>query len=806
MNELAISNFKSKYLLAGFLFGFLLFPWKAFSQDSKSADNDFAVYHNPETNVFLTDWFVIGPIPFSTNEEAPETEEQKKIFQAKDFVQVQFNETGPQDVSISEKIYAWQKLRSKTDIIDFQVELGEANWVFSYALATIYSDEDRTVLYGIGSDDAVKIYLNGVEVHSNFIGRAVQKDNDLLELKLRKGQNQVLIKIVNMQYGWGFSFRPLGGKVLAELLNSCAASGDFDNLEILLKYKPDFEWKSPEGLTAWQQAQVNGRKDIDQFLIENGAVENNNFPKIDSYIDSYIVNTIGEESPGFAVLVAKDGEILFEQAYGFANIEEAIPASPTTKFRIGSITKQFIAAAILKLQEQGKISVNDKLEVFIPDFPRGDEVTIHHLLTHTSGIHSFTNQPGFIDYVTQKAEAKTIVDSIKSWEFDFNPGEKWEYNNSGYFLLGIILEKVSGKGFGDYLYEEFFKPFGMNNTGIYVNEEPPENTAIGYTVEEGAYKPALDWNMSWAGGAGSMYSTVVDLYKWNEAVFNGKVLSEESITAAHTPVKLNNGELPPSGKYGYGWAIVDFRGVTEIAHGGGLHGFISYLSRFKEENLTIVTLTNCTPTMDGLNPNGTSDIFAQYAIWDKLAPRESNKTVEIEKSKLDDYLGRYDYGNSMVLTITRSDDKLLAQMSGQNQFEIYPSGEDEFYWKVVEAKIKFKRDGTGKVVSGIHFQGGNELKVIKLPEIKTLELDTELLKPYLGKYKVNNDFMVEVTLSGNSLFVQGTGQPKLELFRIEDNKYMPKEVLIGVSFYEENGKYMLEMDQGGVKNRIGKVE
>jgi CubicO group peptidase (beta-lactamase class C family) len=594
--------------------------------------------------------------------------------------------------------------------------------------------------------------------------------------------------------------------VLAGLLYSSASHGDMDNLEILMKYNPNLEWKSAEGLTAWQQANVNGRADVAELLVQNGALVENKFPAVKDYIDLYIKNVIKEETTGFAVLVAEDGDIIFRKGYGYADIKEKIPVTSDTKFRIGSITKQFVASGILKLKEQGKLSVDDKLSKYMPDFPRGDEVTIHHLLTHTSGIHSFTNRPEFVDYVTKKIDAKTLVDSIKSWDFDFDPGEELIYNNSGYFLLGEIIEKVTGKWYGDYLQEVFFKPLGMSNTGIYANEQPPKNMALGYTVKNEKYTPALDWNMSWAGGAGSMYSTVGDLFKWNEALYDGKVLSEESLEAAHTPVKLNNGELPAFGKYGYGWMISDFRGTTEIAHGGGLHGFISYLSRIKEEDLTIVTLTNSTPTMDGLNPNTTSAVFAQYVLWEKLDNKKSNKTVEIDKNKLNDFVGRYDYGNSMVLTVTQADDKLFAQMSGQNQFELFPSAEDEFYWKVVEAKIQFKRDGTGKVVHGIHFQGGRELKVLKLPELVSLEINADKIKPFVGNYKFNDDFMIEVTFTDGHLFVQGTGQPKFELFRVEADKYMPKEIMLAIRFIEEEGSYKIEMDQGSTKTIIEKVE
>ena len=169
------------------------------------------------------------------------------------------------------------------------------------------------------------------------------------------------------------------------------------------------------------------------------------------------------------MLVARDGKVLLSHGFGMADLSHDVPITPTTKFRIGSVTKQFTAAAILKLQEEGRLSVNDKLSKFFPDFPRGDEVTIHHLLTHTSGIKSFTSKPDFMATVTSPATSDQMIDSFKNDPFDFDPGEELSYNNSGYFLLGLIIEKVSGKSFNDYLRDTFFEPLGMHDTGVHTS-------------------------------------------------------------------------------------------------------------------------------------------------------------------------------------------------------------------------------------------------------------------------------------------------------------------------------------------------
>jgi len=503
----------------------------------------------------------------------------------------------------------------------------------------------------------------------------------------------------------------------------------------------------------------------------------------------------------------RNGDVLFKKGYGFADIENKLKVDINTKFRIGSITKQFIATGILKLQEAGELNVQDKLSKYIPEFPRGDEVTIHHLLTHTSGILSFTGRPGFIDSVANKVEAQTLMDSIMSWDYTFNPGDDISYNNSGYFILGQVIEKVSGKWFGDYLQDEIFTPLNMNNTGVYINETPPEHEAKGYTIEDGNYVLALNWNMSWAGGAGALYSTVEDLFLWNEAVFNGKILSKESVKAAHTPVKLNNGEVASKMTYGYGWGIGELRGKQVIAHSGGLHGFISNLIRIPDENLTVLALTNTTPTMESLDPQALCNVFSEYALWRKLAPQKSYATKAVDVTKLEDYVGRYDYGNSMVLNVSVEENKLFAQMSGQPKFELFADNEDAFFWKVVEANIKFIRNDAGEVTQAIHFQGGNELEVMKLPDLKTFPLNKHEIEAYLGKYKFQEGYFINLIIDEeNRFFLKATGQSGNELFKIGENTYQAKDILLAIKLLPLSDKTQIEFEQGTIKKVMDKIE
>ncbi len=210
--------------------------------------------------------------------------------------------------------------------------------------------------------------------------------------------------------------------------------------------------------------------------------------------------------PGMAVLVARDGKIAFQAGFGFAGVEKKTPVTVDTKFRIGSVTKQFTAAAILRLAEDGKLALTDKVGKFFPGFPGGGEITVHQLLTHTSGIHSYTDKPEFMARVSKPIAPDELIAWFRDDKPDFAPGAGFHYNNSAYFLAGEIVARVSGKSLDAFLRETFFEPLGMKDTGIFVNASQPPGIALGYSYADDKATPALDWDMSWAGGAGAQTS------------------------------------------------------------------------------------------------------------------------------------------------------------------------------------------------------------------------------------------------------------------------------------------------------------
>jgi CubicO group peptidase (beta-lactamase class C family) len=752
-----------------------------------SADEP-AHYTGLKPDEFLKRWLVLGPIPVS-NEDAPDEAAQKTAF-ARDWLATDGGESAlrPQsgdNVTAGGTNLTWRLLNSAADTIDPAEDGAPPEFSIAYAWATIEMPATTRALLGIGSDDCVKVWLNGKPVHEQWIGRPVQPDDDLVPVEFSQGTNQLLIKVLNMQGPWGFACRLLGPESITRQFIQHARDGDLDTLKLLLDQGADLQARGPSGLTAAQSARLRGQKEVLEFLASRGANVQEPLPPAETLVDSLFTNLFKGDSPGAAVLVARDGKVLFEKGYGFADLAHDVPVTPETRFRIGSITKQFTAAAILKLQEEGRLSVHDKLSRFIPDYPRGDEVTVHHLLTHTSGIHSYTSKPGFIEFVTIGAEPEEHIKTFKNDPYDFDPGERWSYNNSGYFLLGYIIQKVTGKSYGDYLRETFFEPLGMRDSGVHEVTAIIEHEATGYTYDGGQFRKALNWDMSKAGGAGALYSTVRDLHRWNEAIFSHKVLSAATLATAFTPVrvKADNPSEPKETGYGYGWGIQNRRGLREIAHSGGLNGFVSHLSRIPAEDFSVAVLVNCAPNPPGTDPGELAQQIIEFHLHDKLKAREIPKEAgNIPAAALDAVTGRYDYGTA-TLIVTREGDALFAQLSGQPRHQIYPKSETEFFWKVAEAEISFIRDEAGKVTKAVHRQGGMTLHAPKLEDIPVIKLESEVLDLYVGRYDYGQGkHIMTISREGSRLFAQLTSQPRFEIFPSSETEFFWKAMPAKVTF------------------------
>lgn len=325
----------------------------------------------------------------------------------------------------------------------------------------------------------------------------------------------------------------------------------------------------------------------------------------DSKIDQILNSLTEKEEFTGAILVARNGEVLLRQAYGLANRNKNLPNTPLTKYRIGSLTKQFTAMAILMLETQDKLNVQDSVCLYISDCPAAwKDITIHHLLTHTSGIPNFTNFP---DYQATKATPSSPEQTIARFKgelLDFSPGKQWGYSNSGYIILGYIIEQVSGQSYEAFLQQNIFEPLQMKDTGYDHNDG---SLAIGYTGVHDLWAEADFIDMTIPYAAGGLYSTVEDLYRWDQALYTEQFVSKELLELMFSP----HAKMPyPGLSYGYGWNVGEMNNHKVVSHGGSIEGFVSEIRRYTDDKVTIIVLSN-RYTTDVIN---TADLIAQVVF------------------------------------------------------------------------------------------------------------------------------------------------------------------------------------------------
>ena len=312
---------------------------------------------------------------------------------------------------------------------------------------------------------------------------------------------------------------------------------------------------------------------------------------LENKIDSILQGKYKSDAPGAVFLVAKDGVPVYRKAFGKANIELNVNMKPENVFQIGSMTKQFTAVAIMMLIEEGKLNVNDEITKYIPDYPmRGKKITIHHLLSHTSGIKDFTRMKSIMSIAKKDLTPKELVDFFKNEPMDFEPGEKFQYNNSGYVLLGYIIERISGITYEDFIEKNIFQKIGMKDSRYASDGEVIKNRAYGYHQSGGKIvnKRHISFNIPYA--SGSLMSTVDDLLKWQNAINNNLLVSGKTINMAFTNYTLNSGDKI---NYGYGWHLKDINGFSSREHGGSIFGFKSMAVYIPERDIYLVGLTNC---------------------------------------------------------------------------------------------------------------------------------------------------------------------------------------------------------------------
>ena len=370
---------------------------------------------------------------------------------------------------------------------------------------------------------------------------------------------------------------------------------------------------------------------------------------------------------------------------------------------IAFLTKGFTALAVLQLEERGLLSCNDRLSKYCPDVTDANMISLDMLLNHRSGIHCHTELPDF--NTTRRTKICTLENTINTFKaapLDFKPGSRFEYSNSNYILLGYIIESVTGREYAEFIQENIFNPLNMDRSGYEFYGQNLEGIAKGYILKDGKIVSASDRIMQNAHASGALYSTAYDMYLWcrgldpNSVSFDNKILS-----------KVNN---PPYKEYGYGWASLPIYGKMALAHAGETEGFRPFILRFVGEEVCVIVLSNFEHCrVDRIGIDLAAIVFGEPYDMPK-------KSIEVDKDMLASYKsyeGRYEVKPGFDLTITRRGKNIYCQATRQSKLQLYPESNTEFFFKDVDAKVKFVKDNTGRVVKLVLHQNGREYPAVK---------------------------------------------------------------------------------------------
>ena len=438
-------------------------------------------------------------------------------------------------------------------------------------------------------------------------------------------------------------------------------------------------------------------------------------------------------SPGAALAIVKDGRIIYERGYGMANLEYNIAITPTSVFRIGSTSKQFTAACIAILAIEGKISLDDDIRKYVPElFQYEKPVTIRHLIHHTSGINDYCTLEfdisfkSYDDFFTPEDTIKQIARQKKP---SFSPGEEYSYSNSGYFLMGVIVERVTGKSLDDFAQENIFKPLGMKNTHFHDDHTIiVKNRADGYSPTEDGFR--INMTTLDHVGDGSVFTTVEDLFLWDQAFYNYKV-RKELMELLHTQGVLNNGKKID---YAFGLHVENYKGLRRVSHSGSFAGFRAAMIRFPEHSFSVICLANLGTISPFRLCLKIADIFLADDLKVKEKPKKKVKAVKLKKEELEEKTGNYqDEKSGMWVTISTKDGKLILE-AWDEKFLLFPVSKTLFIGTDNSSKVSIdfspKIEGEARKAKSTLY--GEEINLVKAP--KVIPLTPEQLSEYAGEY------------------------------------------------------------------------
>ncbi len=425
----------------------------------------------------------------------------------------------------------------------------------------------------------------------------------------------------------------------------------------------------------------------------------------DTIDDAVRAEMSAKKIPGLALAIVADGKPTRIRGYGVANLEWNVPVGEDTIFQSGSVGKQFTASLVMLLVREGKIGLDDAIGKYLRPTPDSwKDVKVRHLLTHTAGISNALYDK--ID-MRQEYSEDELAQKIAALPLDFPPGSKWSYSNSGYVLLGILIHKATGKFYGDLLKERIFGPAGMTTARIISEPDIVAHRAAGYRLVKGEIKnqeyvsPALNTTAD-----GSLYLTIRDMVRWDEALRGEKLLTRAELDTMWTPVRLTSGKTSP---YGFGWGVSQINGHRLIEHSGGWQGFNTHIARYVDDKLTVIVLTNLAGARLGSLAHKVAETLKA-----ELKPKV-RVPVAVEARILDTYVGKYRLTPEAVLMIARDGDHLTMQRPGQAKSELSAESPTQFFVKGAdEGQLKFESDAHGKISGMVYHIGGFDLEAPKV--------------------------------------------------------------------------------------------
>lgn len=514
-----------------------------------------------------------------------------------------------------------------------------------------------------------------------------------------------------------------------------------------------------------------------------------------------------------SALVAENGNVILKKGYGFANMEWQVPNTPDTKFRLGSITKEFTSMVIMQLVNEGKIALDERITTYLPDYRKdtGSKVTVRNLLTHTSGIPSYTSLPGFFQNQSRDPyKADDFVKKFTSGDLEFTPGSKFSYDNSGYFLLGAIIEHVTGKTYEQALRERIFDPLGMTDSGYDHSDRILPKRAAGYAFTPDGYQnaPYLDMTIPFA--AGALYSTVEDLFKWDRALYTDKLLPADLKTVMFTPF-LNN--------YAFGWGIGKMKlddkktEVATISHNGGINGFATVLVRMPDKQDFVALLDN---TMRGDKLDeikvGIVDVLHDIAapppkvsIIDELMKSISTADVqhalaryrELKASDPDKYDFRESELNNLGYVLLQQGRAADAVEIFKLNVEAYPKSANvydslgEAYAAAGNRELAIVNYRKSIELDPKNTNAVDALKRLQQPAAK---VDAASLDKFVGTYELAPGFDIAITKEGATLYGQATGQAKFALTADSLTEFHLTVVKASITFAPDGSSMVLHQN------------